>query len=175
LYYDVLSRTIDVKRRDATPVVISDRTTGYDEAGDVISSVVDPSGKHLVTSTTYDGAGRRKNVIAPPANPDTTDPTDPTGVSNVTTSTYDADSHLTDTRVTNPRVSTTGTIVGETTVGYDALGRATQKVEQAQVQTAEPSVAQTTSFQYDADGRATRTTDASGTTTARGSAWRTRR
>jgi RHS repeat-associated protein len=163
--FDALNRPLEAIQQsgDATPVVISDQTTGYDEAGDVISVVVDPSGKHLVTSTTYDGAGRKKNVIAPPADPNAAAP-DPNGASNVTTYTYDAGSNITDTQVTNPRVSTTGNLVGETTVSYDALGRAHQKVEQAQVQVAEPTVAQTTTFQYDADGRATQTTDANGTT-----------
>lgn len=94
--FDALNRPTDVKRQSGgtTPTVVSDTQTNYDGAGNVVSTVVDPAGKNLITSYSFDAANRTHTKTDPPASPGATDAS---AQSTLMTYTYDLDGHVTDT------------------------------------------------------------------------------
>ncbi len=148
--YDLDNRAIQTKVQDnatPTPSTLSNRATKYDVAGlatekDTLKA---DNTIQFALTITYDGAGRQVTQADPPAVVPDPGGSDPTGVSNIATTTYDADGNVLEVKTTNSRLSGA---VSDVTSTFDKLNRALAKTEQANT-----SAAQTTTYTYDLDGR----------------------
>jgi RHS repeat-associated protein len=161
--YDLDNRAVKVTVTDnatPTPTILSNSQTIYDAAGFTTETdTLSLDGQNTVLTYEkfgYDGAGRQITKTDPPAIPGFPGVL---GTSNITTTTYDADSNATDSKETNAALTSPG-IVTESTATFDKLNRPLTKTEQANT-----TSAQTTTFAYDLDGRQQSMTDPAGQTT----------
>jgi RHS repeat-associated protein len=160
--YDLDNRSVQVKVQDnatPTPNTLANSATKYDVAGFVIEKdtlKADNSIQYAITYG-YDGAGRQVTQTDPPAVVPDPGGSDPTGVSNVTTTTYDAEGNVLEVKMTNSRLASA---VSDATSSFDKLNRPLTKTEQANT-----ASAQTTTNVYDADGQLTSVTDPTNKTT----------